>query len=59
MCHEATFPSESVILSVHFSYGFQFPDLSFEGIFKAFMGTRAKKSEVEWLFCGKRFPTDN
>lgn len=59
MCHNATFPSESIILSVHLSYEFQFPDLAFKDIFKTFVGPRAEKSEMEWLFCENRFPTDN
>lgn len=33
LCHKTTFPSESIILSVHLSYEFQFPDSAFEDIF--------------------------
>lgn len=59
MCCKASFPTESIILSVHLRHEFQFPDSAFEGIFKTYMGTRAEKSEMEWLFCENRFPTDN
>lgn len=59
MCHKVTFLSESIILNVHLSYEFQFPDSAFEDIFKTFVGPRTEKSEMEWLFCENRFPTDN
>lgn len=57
--HKVTFLSKSIILSLLLSYEFQFPDSAFEDIFKTFVGLGTEKSEIEWLFCENRFPTDN
>lgn len=59
MYHKVTFLSKSIILSVHLSYEFQFPDSAFEGIFKTSFGSGSEKSEMGWLFCENIFPTDN